>query len=52
MVKAYKRAALRTHPDKAPEGEREAYEERFKRVSKAYEVRVAHVLCFFQTLGL
>mmetsp|Transcript_42940 Transcript_42940/g.134976 ORF Transcript_42940/g.134976 Transcript_42940/m.134976 type:complete len:495 (-) Transcript_42940:28-1512(-) len=38
VKKAYKRAALKTHPDKAPEGEREAYEERFKRVSRAYEI--------------
>lgn len=38
IKKAYKRAALKNHPDKAPEGEREKYEERFKRVSRAYEI--------------
>mmetsp|Transcript_11048 Transcript_11048/g.23965 ORF Transcript_11048/g.23965 Transcript_11048/m.23965 type:complete len:495 (+) Transcript_11048:57-1541(+) len=38
IKKAYKRAALRNHPDKAPENERAAYEERFKAVAKAYEV--------------
>lgn len=38
IKKAYKRAALKNHPDKAPEGEKDAYEERFKRVSRAYEI--------------
>ncbi|CAK0875177.1 unnamed protein product [Prorocentrum cordatum] len=38
IKKAYRRAALRSHPDKAPEGEREAYEERFKQISRAYEI--------------
>mmetsp|Transcript_100299 Transcript_100299/g.321635 ORF Transcript_100299/g.321635 Transcript_100299/m.321635 type:complete len:525 (+) Transcript_100299:90-1664(+) len=38
IKKAYKRAALKNHPDKAPEGEKEAAEERFKAIAKAYEV--------------
>lgn len=38
IKKAYKRAALKNHPDKAPEGEKEHYEERFKRISRAYEI--------------
>eukprot|EP00931_Biecheleriopsis_adriatica_P058108 TRINITY_DN34528_c0_g1_i1.p1 TRINITY_DN34528_c0_g1~~TRINITY_DN34528_c0_g1_i1.p1 ORF type:complete len:492 (+),score=94.17 TRINITY_DN34528_c0_g1_i1:89-1564(+) len=38
IKKAYKRAAVKFHPDKAPEGEREQYEERFKRISRAYEI--------------
>jgi len=38
IKKAYKKSALKNHPDKAPEGEREAYEERFKRVARAYEI--------------
>jgi len=38
IKKAYKRMALRNHPDKAPEGQREAYEERFKKISRAYEI--------------
>jgi len=38
IKKAYKRAALRNHPDKAPEAQREQYEERFKKISRAYEI--------------
>lgn len=38
IKKAYKRAAVKFHPDKAPEGERLQYEERFKRISRAYEI--------------
>eukprot|EP00929_Paragymnodinium_shiwhaense_P072704 TRINITY_DN36909_c0_g1_i1.p1 TRINITY_DN36909_c0_g1~~TRINITY_DN36909_c0_g1_i1.p1 ORF type:complete len:578 (-),score=135.33 TRINITY_DN36909_c0_g1_i1:44-1735(-) len=38
IKKAYKRAALKNHPDKAPEGQKEKYEERFKQVSRAYEI--------------
>lgn len=38
IKKAYKRAAVKFHPDKAPEAERPQYEERFKRISRAYEI--------------
>lgn len=38
IKKAYKRSAVKSHPDKAPEGEREVYEERFKKISRAYEI--------------
>lgn len=38
IKKAYKRAAVKFHPDKAPESERPQYEERFKRISRAYEI--------------
>lgn len=38
IKKAYKKAALKYHPDKAPEGERKSYEERFKKISHAYEI--------------
>ncbi|CAE7252700.1 DNAJA2 [Symbiodinium natans] len=38
IKKAYKRAAVKFHPDKAPEAERAQYEERFKRISRAYEI--------------
>jgi len=38
IKKAYKRAAVKYHPDKAPENERPQYEERFKRISRAYEI--------------
>ncbi|CAJ1334544.1 unnamed protein product [Effrenium voratum] len=38
IKKAYKRAAVKFHPDKAHESERPQYEERFKRISRAYEI--------------
>lgn len=38
VKKAYRRLALKHHPDRAPEGEREAAEARFKEISEAYEV--------------
>eukprot|EP00927_Polykrikos_kofoidii_P044843 TRINITY_DN38719_c0_g1_i1.p1 TRINITY_DN38719_c0_g1~~TRINITY_DN38719_c0_g1_i1.p1 ORF type:complete len:555 (-),score=98.86 TRINITY_DN38719_c0_g1_i1:245-1909(-) len=38
IKKAYKRSAVRNHPDKAPPEERAEYEERFKRISRAYEI--------------
>lgn len=38
IKKAYRRLALKHHPDRAPEGEREAAEARFKEVTEAYEV--------------
>ncbi|KAL7553185.1 hypothetical protein ACHAWF_016444, partial [Thalassiosira exigua] len=37
IKKAYRKAALRHHPDKVPESEREGAERRFKEVGKAYE---------------
>ena len=37
IAKAYKRAALRWHPDKNP-SDKEKAEENFKRVTEAYEV--------------
>jgi curved DNA-binding protein CbpA len=37
VKKAYKKAALRYHPDKNPD-DREGAEARFKRVSEAYQV--------------
>jgi curved DNA-binding protein CbpA len=37
IKKAYKKAALRFHPDKNPD-DREGAEARFKRVSEAYQV--------------
>lgn len=38
IKKAYHKAALSSHPDKVPEGEREEAEIRFKAVSQAYEI--------------
>eukprot|EP00928_Gymnodinium_smaydae_P021779 TRINITY_DN18531_c1_g1_i1.p1 TRINITY_DN18531_c1_g1~~TRINITY_DN18531_c1_g1_i1.p1 ORF type:complete len:171 (-),score=29.31 TRINITY_DN18531_c1_g1_i1:137-649(-) len=38
IERAWKREALRCHPDKVPEGEKEAAEERFKALSNAHEV--------------
>jgi len=38
IKKAYRRLALQHHPDRAPEGQREAAEAKFKEVSEAYEV--------------
>lgn len=38
IKKAYKKSALRYHPDKAPEGKKDEYEERFKSISRAYEI--------------
>lgn len=37
IKKAYRKAALRHHPDKVPESDRAKAEERFKEVAKAYE---------------
>ncbi|MCG3152479.1 MAG: Chaperone protein DnaJ [bacterium] len=36
--RAFMKLAQQWHPDKAPEGERETYENRFRRFSEAYEV--------------
>ncbi|KMP09135.1 chaperone protein dnaJ [Coccidioides immitis H538.4] len=36
--KAYRKAALASHPDKVPESEREAAEVKFKSVSQAYDI--------------
>lgn len=38
IKKAYRKKALECHPDRHPEGEREAAEVEFKRISEAYEV--------------
>lgn len=38
IKRAYRKAALKWHPDKAPPEKREQHEERFKRLSEAYEV--------------
>lgn len=38
IKKAYRKKALACHPDRQPEGEREAAEVEFKRISEAYEV--------------
>jgi len=37
IKKAYKAAALKLHPDKAPPNKRQSYEARFKRVNAAYQ---------------
>ncbi|KAL3821765.1 hypothetical protein ACHAXA_000264 [Cyclostephanos tholiformis] len=37
IKRAYRKMALRHHPDKVPEGERHAAERRFKEIAKAYE---------------
>lgn len=36
--RAFMKLAQQWHPDKAPEGERESFENRFRRFSEAYEV--------------
>lgn len=38
IKKAYRRLALKYHPDKAPEGKKKEYEQRFKDISEAYKV--------------
>ncbi|KAM3510606.1 hypothetical protein MY11210_005736 [Beauveria gryllotalpidicola] len=38
IKKAYRKAALRYHPDKVPEDQREASEVKFKEVTRAYEI--------------
>mmetsp|Transcript_4811 Transcript_4811/g.10213 ORF Transcript_4811/g.10213 Transcript_4811/m.10213 type:complete len:404 (+) Transcript_4811:144-1355(+) len=38
IKKAYRRAALKHHPDKVKESERDAAEKKFKRILQAYEV--------------
>ncbi|KAL9178723.1 hypothetical protein ACHAXT_003854 [Thalassiosira profunda] len=37
IKKAYRKAALKNHPDKVPEAQRESAEKKFKEVAKAYE---------------
>ena len=37
IKKAYKAAALKLHPDKAPPNKRQSYEAKFKRVNAAYQ---------------
>ncbi len=38
IKKAYRKLAMESHPDRHPEGERDAAEARFKQISEAYEV--------------
>ena len=38
IKKAYRKLALKYHPDKAPEDKKEEYEENFKKISEAYSV--------------
>ncbi|EGX87840.1 DnaJ domain protein (Mas5), putative [Cordyceps militaris CM01] len=38
IKKAYRKAALKFHPDKVPEDQREASEVKFKEVTRAYEI--------------
>ncbi|EJP67162.1 chaperone protein dnaJ 2 [Beauveria bassiana ARSEF 2860] len=38
IKKAYRKAALKYHPDKVPEDQREASEVKFKEVTRAYEI--------------
>lgn len=38
LKKAYKKLALKYHPDKAPEEKKKEYEEKFKEISEAYTV--------------
>jgi len=38
IKKAYKKLALKFHPDRAPEDKKEEYEEKFKEMSEAYAV--------------
>lgn len=38
IKKAYRKQALKYHPDKAPEDKRKEYEQKFKEVSEAYRV--------------
>jgi molecular chaperone DnaJ len=38
IKKAYRKLALKYHPDRAPENKRKEYEERFKEISQAYRV--------------
>ena len=38
IKKAYKKLALKYHPDRAPEDKKEEYEEKFKEISEAYAV--------------
>ena len=38
LKKAYKKLALKYHPDRAPENKKEKYEEKFKEISEAYAI--------------
>ncbi len=38
IKKAYKKAALKTHPDRAPKGKEKEYEEEFKKINEAASV--------------
>ena len=36
IKRAYRKLAFKYHPDRAPEGKKEEYEERFKEINEAY----------------
>ena len=38
IKKAYRKLAIKYHPDKSPEDKKDEYTERFKQITEAYEV--------------
>ena len=49
LRKAYRRLAMKWHPDKNPDNKKEA-EAKFKKISEAYEVGVWFCCLFFTVL--